>query len=271
MDTSTLTLTEPWLDSYLRRIGAPARPARADAEALRQLHLRHLRSVPFENLSLHLGEDVSLEPADLLDKLLVRGRGGFCFELNGAFALLLRSLGYGVDLLEARVFPSPEAEAPGIPYGHLALRVTDADGVVWLADVGFGDHAHHPLALEERGEQTDPAGVFRLAPAEGAPEGDLDLWQDGVRQYRLSLRPRTLPDFAAASWWHRTSPLSHFTRGPVCTLLTETGRTTLSGRTLITTTAAGERTETPLPDDGGRLAAHRRHFGLTLDRAPTIP
>jgi hypothetical protein len=93
----------PELDAYLARIGA-ARPARADATALRELQLRHLRTVPFENLSIHLGEPIVLEPGALLDKLLRRRRGGFCYELNGAFSDLLSSLGFGVTLLAARVF-----------------------------------------------------------------------------------------------------------------------------------------------------------------------
>jgi len=103
------------LDAYLARIGA-ARPTRADAAALRELQLRHLLAVPFENLSIHLGEPIVLEPAALLDKLVRRRRGGFCYELNGAFADLLSTLGFGVTLLAARVFgedgPGPTLRPP---------------------------------------------------------------------------------------------------------------------------------------------------------------
>lgn len=255
------SLSPERLDAYLSRIGAD-RPARPTAEALRDLHLRHLHTVPFENLSIHLGEDVSLAPDALLDKILVARRGGFCFELNGAFALLLHSLGYGVQLLEARVHPAGGGR--GVPYGHLALRVEDAEGTAWLADVGFGDHSHHPLAFEERGEQKDPGGVFRI---EDAADGDLDVLQNGEAQYRLRLRPCELADFTAAAWWHRTSPESHFTRSPVCTRLTETGRLTLSGTTLVTTTPEA-RAEHPLTTNEEVLTAYRTHFGVTLPRIP---
>ncbi|MGW8886847.1 arylamine N-acetyltransferase family protein [Streptomyces sp. NPDC055749] len=248
--------------AYLERIGA-ARPARADAEALRELQLRHLKSVPFENLSIHLGEDIVLEEGALLDKVVAARRGGFCYELNGAFAFLLRALGFRVTMLQARVFG--DGGRLGIPYDHMALRVETDDGTgPWLADVGFGDHAHHPLALDDRTEQEDPRGVFRFREA---PQGDVDLLQDGSRQFRLDPRPRSLAEFRVGAWYHRTSPDSHFSRSLVCSRLTDDGRVTLSGRKLITT-VRGVRHETPLATDAEVLAAYREHFGLILERLP---
>ncbi len=253
------------MDAYLRRIGAD-RPQHADAAALRDLQLRHLRTVPFENLSVHFGEDIVLEDKALLAKVVDGRRGGFCYELNGAFAALLRDLGYTVTLLEGRVFG--DGGRLGIPYDHLGLLVEPADGSGrWLADVGFGDHAHHPLAFDERGDQTDPAGTFRIVETEF---GDIDLHRDGKPQFRLATRPRSLEDFRAGAWWHRTSPASHFTQSVVCSRLTEEGRITLSGRKLVVT-EHGERREQPLADDAAVLAAYREHFGLELDRLPPDP
>jgi N-hydroxyarylamine O-acetyltransferase len=253
----------PEVDAYLARIGA-ARPARADAAALRELHLRHLLSVPFENLSIHLGEPIVLEPGALRDKLLRRRRGGFCYELNGAFAELLSALGFQVTLLAARVFGDG---GPGPPFDHLALRVdTDGDGP-WLADVGFGRHSSHPLRLDTGAEQADPGGTFRIAET---ADGDLDVLRDGQPQYRVEQRPRSLGDFEPTCWWQQTSPRSHFTRSLVCSLLTEHGRVTLSDRTLIHTTG-DRREERTLGDDAEVLDAYRAHFGIVLDRLPTPP
>lgn len=250
--------------AYLDRIGAE-RPARADAEALHALQLRHLMTVPFENLSIHLGEEIVLEEQALLDKVVNRGRGGFCYELNGAFAVLLRALGFRVTLLQARVFG--DGGRLGIPYDHMALRVETEDGTgPWLADVGFGDHALRPLALDDRAEQEDPRGVFRFR---AAPQGDLDLLRDDSRQFRLDLRPRVLADFRAGAWYHRTSPDSHFTRSLVCSRVTDTGRVTLSGRSLVTT-VRGERHSTEQATDAEVLAAYRDHFGLRLSRLPEV-
>src|SRR5690606_14867059 len=119
------------IDDYLHRLGA-GQPAWPTVDALRELHLRHLRTVPFENLSVHLGEEIVLDGKRLLDKVVEARRGGFCYELNGAFGTLLAALGCDVTLLAARVYG--DGDRPGIPYDHLALRVRTVDGGDWLAD-----------------------------------------------------------------------------------------------------------------------------------------
>ncbi|MEU0580192.1 arylamine N-acetyltransferase [Streptomyces griseoincarnatus] len=269
----------PTTDAYLRRLGVE-RPARPTPDALRKLHLRHLRTVPFENLSVHLGEEIVLDEKRLLDKVVEARRGGFCYELNGAFGALLTALGYDVTLLAARVYG--EGGRLGIPYDHLALRVRTEDGGDWLADVGFGSHFHLPLAVGERGGQRDPAGVFRVAEAEADAAGvrggheaadaaDLDVLRDGRPVYRLETRPRTLADFSAGAWWHRTSPHSHFTRSLVCSRVTEDGgRITLSGRRLTRTAPDGTRRERETGSDAEVLGIYRDEFGITMDAVPTV-
>ncbi|MFG2922140.1 arylamine N-acetyltransferase [Streptomyces sp. NPDC048305] len=255
------------VEAYLERIGA-AEPLPPDADTLHELQLRHLMTVPFENLSVHLGEDIVLEERRLVDKIVTEHRGGFCYELNGAFAALLRALGFRVALLQARVFG--DGGRLGIPYDHVALSVRTEDGTdragPWLVDVGFGDHALSPLRPDLRTDQDDPCGTFRFREA---PQGDLDLLRDGSRQYRLDPRPRVLTDFRAGAWYHRTSPDSPFTRSLICSRRTEEGRVTLSGRTLITT-VRGERREKELAEDAEVLAAYRDHFGLALESLPVV-
>jgi N-hydroxyarylamine O-acetyltransferase len=254
-------------DAYLRRLGiGPAdRPVEPTAQALRDLHLCHLRSVPFENLSIHLGEEIVLAEDRLLEKVVGRRRGGFCYELNGAFAALLDALGFEVALLAARVHAG-EGRL-GIPYDHLALRVRAVDGREWLADVGFGAHSHYPLAFEEGSEQQDPGGSFRIVAA--GP--DLDVVVNGRPQYRLGTRPCELRDFEAGAWWHSTSPRSHFTQSLVCSRVTEDGgRITLSGRTMRTTGADGAREERELGTDEEVLGVYRERFGIVLDCVPTV-
>jgi N-hydroxyarylamine O-acetyltransferase len=248
------------VDRYLDRIGA-TRPVRADAGALAELQLCHLRKVPFENLSIHLGEPIVLEEAALVDKLVERHRGGFCYELNGAFAALLSALGYRVTLLAACVH-TPDGLGP--PFDHLALRVDTGATESWLVDVGFGSFSHHPLRLDSQDDQPDPAGTFRVTPA---ADGDLEVTADGRPQYRLEPRPRRLADFEPTCWWHQTSPASHFTRSVVCSRLTRTGRITLSDRTLVETTRSGRRER--LLDDAEVLDTYRARFGIDLDRLPS--
>ncbi len=247
--------------AYLARIGA-ARPERPDAEALLRLQRAHLLAVPFENLSIHLGEPIVLDERALVEKVVERRRGGFCYELNGAFGTLLSALGYEVTLLSARVFDGDRA---GPPFDHLALRV-DLDEP-WLVDVGFGKFSLHPLRLDARDDQHDPGGVFRIT--ENGQHGDVDVMLDGRPEYRLDPRPYELGDFVPTCWWQQTSPLSHFTRSLTCSLTTESGRVTLSGTKLINT-VGGERREFVLDGDADVLDAYRTYFGITLDRVPTV-
>jgi N-hydroxyarylamine O-acetyltransferase len=253
-------LDQASVDAYLARIGA-SRPAAASADALREQQLRHLLAVPFENLSIHLGEPIELEAAALFDKVVRRRRGGFCYELNGLFAELLTALGFRVELLAARVFGG---RGLGPPFDHLCLRV-EADGP-WLADVGFGRHSHFPLRLDTSADQPDPGGTFRVVETD---DGDVDVIRDGEPQYRAERRGRALADFEPTCWWQATSPRSHFTQSLVCSLLTESGRVTLSGRTLIVTNG-DDRQERELQDDADVLRTYRERFGIALDRVPAL-
>ena len=257
--------------AYLDRAGV-AGPAASDTASLRALHLAHQMAVPFENLSIHLAEPISLDEGDLVDKIVRRRRGGFCYELNGAFALLLEALGARVSRVAARVYGEAGLSPP---FDHLALVVRPADGSgPWLADVGFGSHSDYPLLLDAREDQDDPAGRFRLADlytGDAAAAGDIDVLKDGQPQYRLETRERSLADCVPTCWWQQTSPLSHFTHSTICSRLTPGGRVSISGRMLIQTIRGGTRTEQRLDTDDALLAAYRDHFGIELSRLPDDP
>ena len=250
--------------AYLDRVGVTG-PAAGDAVSLRTLHRAHQLTVPFENLSIHLAEPISLEERDLIDKIVRRRRGGFCYELNGAFALLLEALGARVSRVAARVYGEAGL---GPPFDHLALIARAADGSgPWLADVGFGSHSDYPLLLDARDDQDDPAGRFRLADADA---GDIDVLRDGKPQYRLETRERSLANCVPTCWWQQTSPQSHFTRSTICSRLTPGGRVSISGRMLIQT-QDGTRTEQQLDTDDALLAAYRDFFGVELSQVPDNP
>jgi N-hydroxyarylamine O-acetyltransferase len=227
---------------------------------LEDLHRAHLLRVPFENLSIHRGEPITLAPEPLFEKIVRRRRGGFCYELNGLFAELLLALGFEVDRLAARVYGP--GGALGIPFDHLCLRVKAEEGV-FLCDVGFGDCFVRPLRMEERGEQHDGRTLFRI---EDSGE-ERELWMRDragawVRQYRFALAPFRLSDFEGACHHHQTSPDSPFTQKRVSSLLTELGRVTLRDDRLIE--RIGEETrEIPIDTrDWERLLLER--FGIAL-------
>jgi N-hydroxyarylamine O-acetyltransferase len=256
-------MDEQTLVAYLERIEAE-RPQVLDETALAGLHRAHLMTVPFENLSIHLGQAISLAYGDLGSKIVTGRRGGFCYELNGAFALLLEALGADVVRVAARVYGDGRL---GPPFDHLALVVRlPSDRDLWLADVGFGSHSTYPLRYDSRHEQHDPGGQFVLADTS---DGDVDVLRDGHPQYRIETRGRSLADFAPTCWWQQTAPESHFTQNTICSRLTTDGRITLSGRTLIRT-SGGARTEEQLDTDEAVLTAYRDHFGIVLDQVPAV-
>ncbi|MGW4520341.1 arylamine N-acetyltransferase family protein [Amycolatopsis sp. NPDC004378] len=250
------------VDAYLDRLGV-RRPAAADLATLRHLQERHLATVPFENLSIHLGEPIELREDALADKIVRRRRGGFCYELNGLFAALLRELGYPASLHAAQVYRPDGTLGP--PLDHAAIVVTLDEP--WLVDVGFGRFSRHPLRLTGVDAQLDPDGEFLVLDA---PHGDLDVVLDGKPQYRLERRPRPLADFVPMAWWQATSPESHFTKSLTCSRPTSQGRVTLSGSKLIET-VDGVRNEVLLPTEAAIRAAYRVYFGLPLSRLPTPP
>ena len=243
---------------YLARINyfGPADPT---AETLRALHRAHLFTVPFENLDISLGRKIVVEEAAILNKVVSRRRGGFCYELNCAFAALLRALKFEVTFLSARVARANGGEGP--EYDHLTLRV-DLDEP-WLADVGFGDSFLEPLPLKPGIEQVDAAGTFRLAA--NAERIGMERAADGrwKPQYSFSLQPRRLEEFAGMCHYHQTSSESSFTRQRICSLATPEGRITLSEMKLIVT-SKGRRKEKDLKTEDQRLSTLWEQFGIRL-------
>jgi N-hydroxyarylamine O-acetyltransferase len=245
------------IPAYLERI-AYTGSRDVSADTLRGLHLAHLYTVPFENLDIHLGRRLSLDGTALFDKVVTRRRGGFCYELNGLFCALLRELGFRVTMLSAEV--AGKAGGFSAPFDHLTLRV-DLDEP-WLADVGFGDGFRLPVRLDDDADQPQGASAYLIVR-----DGDYrvllrrDAAGDWTPQYRLTLQPRELTDFADRCHYHQTSPASHFTQGRLCTLATPEGRITLSDMRLIETTPAG-RTETELAGEAEYAATLRDRFGV---------
>jgi N-hydroxyarylamine O-acetyltransferase len=218
------------IDAYLARIGYEG-PRDASPATLRALHERHLLSVPFENLDIHWKRPIIVDTQSFLQKIVIRRRGGFCYELNGAFAWLLREFGFDVTLLSGRV---PTANGGlGPPFDHMALLI-HAGGARWLADVGFGDSFLHPLHLD--GDN----GEFEIVRGE-----ECEVRRNGTREYLFTLDPHELHEFAPMCDFQQYDPRSSFTKKRVCTIATPDGRVTLADAKLVVA-RNGEKTETPI-------------------------
>lgn len=230
--------------AYLQRINYSG-PLTPSADSLCALQNAHLVTVPFENLSIHYQQPIVLDDEALFNKIVTRRRGGFCYELNGLFAALLRSLGFKVSMLSARV--ANAAGEFGPDFDHMTLMV-ELDQR-WLVDVGFGDSFRSPLLLDLREEQVQDDRTYKLEP-----EGDrLLLWQrltgeDWKPQYSFNLHSFNYGDYTGMCHYHQTSPESHFTRGRICSRATPNGRTSLSELRLITS-ESGQRNEQLVSED----------------------
>jgi len=251
--------------AYLTRINYN-KPVKPDTGTLRGLQIAHMLSVPFENLDISLGRKIDLSEPALWDKLVVRKRGGFCYELNGLFAWLLREIGFRVTYLNARVY-NREGKR-GIDFDHLTLLVEiPGQSTRWLADVGFGDSFLRPLRFKFDEEQADGPRAYRL----GNVGDGIDMWQRNEeaiweRQYFFDLIPRAFSaDYEAACIYHQTSPNSSFTQKRVISLATPSGRKTLSGLNYILTTN-GKREERVVTE-AEYPSLLKEHFRVALDTA----
>jgi N-hydroxyarylamine O-acetyltransferase len=250
------------VQAYLRRILYQG-SLTPDIDLLRSLHRAHLFTVPFENLDIHLGREIVCEESRILHKIVNEKRGGFCYELNGAFAALLRALGFRVTLLSCRVARQDGSYGP--EFDHLTLRVDLEEP--WLADVGFGDCFLEPLRLRTGMEQPQNRRIYRLTSRLTPIDGvfGLEVMAEGgwKKEYAFTLQPHELSDFAGRCHYHQTSPESHFTRQRICSLPTPEGRLTLSDNKLIETRGAS-RQETPLSGGHEWQAKLRELFGVVL-------
>lgn len=241
------------------------KPLQPDAQTLQGLHLAHMRQVPFENLDIGRKRPIRLAKEALWDKIVMQGRGGFCYELNGMFAWLLQQIGFQVTYLNARVFNGRDGTL-GIDFDHLALLVqVPGETGRWLADVGFGDSFEEPLRFEERSEQSQGLRGYRI---EQTSDGYI-TWQrnyDGSweRHYFFDLQPRDFPiDFEAACLYHQTSPASSFTRGSIISRATPTGRVSLEDGWLILT-ENGRCIKRPLQEADEYRDLLKRYFDISL-------
>ena len=255
------SLTPAQVAAYLARIGAPA-PSGPDRDGLTALVMHHLQTVPFENLDIHRGIPISLDPEHLFAKVVERRRGGYCYELNSTFARLLTALGFSVELLSAQVHTGADEWTPD--FDHLCLLVdSPLLGERHLVDVGWGQDPQAPIPLRDGAGHEEVSRHVGLRWREPHWELVADSGEGAVPQYRFTETAHQLGDFAERNRWQQTDPASHFRTQSVVSLTAAAGRVTLSGDKLIET-VGGQRSERVVPDDElADVLADR--FGLRLD------
>ena len=229
---------------YLNRIGVPTK-LDPNFETLSQLMRAHLATVPFENLDVYRGVPVGTDIGTSIDKIVAQGRGGWCFELNGAFAWLLDAVGFDVALLGAAVL----LNGPSAVIDHLTLEVTLDQP--YLVDVGFGDSFITPLRLNQAGPQDGGAGTFEfMASSQGTTLTRHEADGFPAPQFRFKRTHRRLEEFAVPSEALQADAANRWHQKPIATRLTGTGadRVSLTGTTL-TRTSEGMADSTEIAED----------------------
>lgn len=204
-------MSEPFmldLQRYLERLGYASAPA-ATLDNLRELQRRHTTEFAFETLSTMLRVPVEVEPAAIQDKLLHQGRGGYCFELNRLFLLLLQALGFDARGLTGRVvMGGPEDALPART--HMLVLVT-LEGVRYITDVGFGGMVPTgPLLLDSEAEQATPHEAYRLSYVGGTYTLRARVADSWRAMYVFDLQAVADIDYVVGNWYVCTHPDSPF-------------------------------------------------------------
>lgn len=190
---------------------------------LRQLHVQHTQTIPFENLSPLTGMEVRLDIPSILDKFTIRRRGGYCFEHNGLFQYVLEQLGFKSTGLAARVrlnVPDDVITART----HMLLLV-EADGEQWIADTGFGGMTlMAPIRFAMDEAQDTPHGQYRLTCEGGIYRLEARVREEWKILYVFDLVKHYRPDYEVSNWYVSRHPASHFVKDLVVARAAEEGR-----------------------------------------------
>ena len=245
------------LENYFRRIAYNGKTQK-DISTVSEIMRCQLFSVPFENLDVQAGKIVSLVPEEIVEKILVRNRGGYCYEVNGLFAMALEELGVPYIFVAARPMIYPVRR----PKTHMAI-VAEVDGKKWLIDLGFGSNSiRKPMRLDvidvEVMQDTDR---FMLSKTDES-KYRLKAFVEGewVDQYEFDLYPQEWIDFVPANHLNSTHPDTIFVKKLIVVLQNKTGKVVLMGDTLKTVSNGITTKEFVSPEN--RSAILSTHFGL---------
>ncbi len=264
---------EPNLGAYFERIGDRG-PRDATLATLNRIVEAHVRTIPFENVDVLMGVRISVDPAAVEQKLILGGRGGYCFEQNTYLREVLVALGFQVQAMSARVrFQKPTDVVPSRT--HIFLRV-ELDGVSWLVDVGVGSLSlTSAIRLELDAPQKTPHDTRRIV-ASGAWTGLEQRAPDAVlfHQVRLGHTWETVADFTLeemhpidielGNWYTSMHPGSHFRTRLNAARSNHDGRLSLQGRAFKSRRRDGTATTTELSSSHEVLDCLREQFGLQL-------
>lgn len=250
------------LSKYLKKIGM-SENIELDIHSLKQLHKLHHSRIPFENFDVLDGKPIILSKEALYNKMVLKDRGGYCFELNGLLLNVLTSLGFDARALLGRVHLSEKPSGRG----HLVCLVT-LNNKPWIVDTGFGSQTpREPLPLELDRELVTDNQTFRFIKNEYygviLQQKNENKWFD---LYSLDMSYVCDGDINYGNYFTSTNPSSIFTFNCVASLRTEDGIIALLNNKLKIKSKNGTK-ELTLDNEIAYFSALKEHFGLTVDIA----
>lgn len=224
--TSKLRIESCSVQGYLERIGYHG-PLDGSAKTLAALQEAHVLTVPYENLDIMNGKYLSIEIPDVYEKVIVKKRGGYCFELNGLFAWLLRELNYDVTEYYGRFLCG---EPEGIPMRRHRVSRVQLEGETYICDVGVGiPGPRRPLLFKEDLEQKQGDETYRIVsdPILGwivqfIHNGQWDNLYSFTEEEQYPI------DFEMPNHWCLTHPDSIFKKFTMAYIRTPDGRKTIA-------------------------------------------
>jgi N-hydroxyarylamine O-acetyltransferase len=194
---------------YLQRLGYDSPPA-PSLRTLQDLQLRHVCSFAFENLSSLMRLPVPIDLASVEQKVLLEGRGGYCYELNQMFLALLQELGFDARGITGRVVMGGPPDARTARTHRLSL--VTLDGVRYITDVGFGGMVpSSPLLLDTEVVQATAHEPYRVTfDGHDSYTLGVQVANEWRGLYVFDLQVQATIDYEIGNWYVSTHPDSVF-------------------------------------------------------------
>jgi len=265
------TMSQPHLmnfELYLHRLGYDVAPP-ATLETLRELQLRHTSTFAFESLSTLLRVPVPIDLPSVEQKVLHDGRGGYCYELNQMYLVLLQHLGYQARGITGRVVMGGPEDAPTARTHRLVLLTLD--GVRYVSDVGFGGMVPTaPLLLDTEDEQATPHEPYRITEREGSYTLRAKVAGEWRAMYIFDLQQQSDVDYEVGNWYVSTHPDSPFV-GQLKVARTGPGlRRTLSNGSYAIHRMGAESERREVTDADELIGLLQREFGIRVPQDPRL-
>ncbi|MCV7104036.1 arylamine N-acetyltransferase family protein [Mycobacterium palustre] len=256
------------VDGYFDRIGYRG-AAEPTLEVLNGLVAAHTQAIPFENLDPLMGVPIDdLGPEALADKLVRRGRGGYCYEQNGLIGHVLGAIGFRVRRLAGRVIwmAPPDAPLPARTHTVLAVTFPGSQGP-YLVDVGFGGQTPpSPLRIETGSIQRTTLEPYRLEDRRDGLVLQAQLRGEWTPLYEFGTRTAPDIDLKVGSWFVSTHPSSHFVTSLMAARVIDGARMNLAGRELSVHRAEGSE-KIRLHDAAAVVDTLTDRFGINVGDA----